>query len=227
MGIERAKIYELDPKGGKLPNDNGIDVCFNPKEYTYDKSLSWDSSKALSDAPMPEFKSPSAMTLAVTLQFDTYEERVSVRAKYVKRLEQLTYMKKKAKDDKDIKNQMPPMVLWVWGKQIFKGVITKLSQKYTMFLSDGTPVRCEVALSIQQVEEDIKGWEKITVGQARKSGTRNVPVNDGDRLDSIAADKLGDASRWGEIAALNGIEDPVNITDSTGKRKSNLDIPNE
>jgi hypothetical protein len=226
MGIERAKIYELDTKGGKV--DDGIDVCFNPKEYTYDKSLSWDSSKALSDAPMPEFKSPAAMTLAVTLQFDTYEERVSVRAKYVKRLEQLTYMKKKAKDDKDIKNQMPPMVLWIWGKQIFKGVITKLSQKYTMFLSDGTPVRCEVALALQQVEEDIKGWEKsMTVGTGRAAGTKSVPVHDGDRLDTIAAAQLGDASRWGEIAALNNVEDPAAITDSSGTRLTSLTIPNE
>ena len=103
---------------------------------------------------MPEFKSPTAMTLSVTLQFDTYEERVSVRDKYVRKLEKLTMMKSKAKDDKDVKNHAPPLVRFCWGKLNFKGVIVSLSQKYTMFLSDGTPVRAEVALKIQNVSED-------------------------------------------------------------------------
>lgn len=50
-----------------------VDVCFNPKEYALDKSIPWESSKAHEDAPLPEFKEPLRMTLAVTLQFDTFE----------------------------------------------------------------------------------------------------------------------------------------------------------
>jgi hypothetical protein len=43
MGIERAKIYELDVKDNKTDVDKGIDVCFNPKEYSLEKAVSWES----------------------------------------------------------------------------------------------------------------------------------------------------------------------------------------
>src|SRR5690242_10140336 len=142
--IERAKIYELD-SSGKTTGD-AIDVCFNPKEYSIEKSLDWENAKSHEDAPPLEFKTPKGMALSVTLQFDTYEEHVSVRDKYIRRLEKLTFMSGKADTDTDVKKHAPPRAMFCWGKLTFKGVINSLSQKYTMFLSDGTPVRAEVAL---------------------------------------------------------------------------------
>src|SRR4051794_35975900 len=133
--IERAKIYELDASGKNV--DPPIDVCFNPKEYSIEKSLDWEASKAHEDAPVPEFKTPKAMSLSVTLQFDTYEERVSVRDKYIRRLEKLTYMTNgPASGEKDVKKHAPPRVMFCWGKMTFRGVINSLGQKYTMFLAD-------------------------------------------------------------------------------------------
>ena len=67
--------------------DTAIDVCFNPKEYDLAKTVQYDNSKSFSDAPPPEFKAPQPMTLTVTLQFDSYEERVSVRDKWVRKIE--------------------------------------------------------------------------------------------------------------------------------------------
>jgi hypothetical protein len=209
MGIERAKIYELDVKDNKTDVDSGIDVCFNPKEYSIDKSLTWEASKAHEDAPMPEFKSPKAMELSVTLQFDTYEERVSVRDKYVRRLEKLTMMKSKAKDEKDVKKHAPPVIRFVWGKLNFKGVISSFGQKYTMFLADGTPVRAECAIKITNViDTAIDDGQTYTTNRAP---TRTHPVTAGERIDTIANDELGDASRWVEIAQLSGLDDPGGI----------------
>lgn len=216
--LERAKIYVLDNDGSnsnaKAEPKNGIDVCFNPKEYSLDKSVNWDSEKAFTDAPQPEFKEPSAMTLSVTLQFDTYEERVSVRDKYVRAIEKLAmmrtaYSKQPSKQDK--KKSSPPVILFVWGRFTFKGVVESLSQKYTMFLSDGTPVRAEVALKIRNVlESRIDDDQKLSSNAS--TSTKTYTVKDGDRLDSIAATELGDASRWPEIAMENNIDDPSKLT---------------
>lgn len=206
--IERAKIYELDASGKSITP--GIDVCFNPKEYQLDKAVAWAPSKAHEDAPMPEFGPPAGMTLSVTLQFDTYEERVSVRDKYIRRLEKLTFMVGKAKDEKDAKKHAPPRVLFVWGNFTFRCVIQSLGQKYTMFLADGTPVRCECALKMLQVQSESEAMETTTNNMAGKTGsTATMTGSKTDRLDLIAADKLGDASRWSEIAALSGIDDPT------------------
>jgi hypothetical protein len=210
--IERAKIYQLDSGGQKV--DPPIDVCFNPKEYSIDKALSWEASKAHEDAPVPEFKSPTAMTLTVTLQFDTYEERVSVRDKYVRRLERLTFMTNgPAKGEKDVKKHAPPRIMFCWGKMTFRGVINSLGQKYTMFLSDGTPVRAEVALKMQQVDTAAANIEDGNMTNlTKKTPTTTYTVQQGDRLDLIAANQLGSASRWHEIADLNGIDNPFDLS---------------
>jgi hypothetical protein len=230
--LERARIYVLPGTGeGKKATDAdyAIDVCFNPKEYSLEKSVEWDSEKAFSDAPNPEFKAPKPMSLSVTLQFDSYEERVSVRDKWVRKLEALTLMKKQLKSGaskKDKEDARPPTILFVWGRFTFKGVVESLSQKYTMFLSDGTPVRAEVALKIRNVL-DMQMDTGKSVDFAKAAGKKQVTVGPNDRIDLIAANELGDAGRWAEIAAFNDIVDPGNIAGADGKRKTSLDLPED
>jgi hypothetical protein len=45
----------------------------------------------------------------------------------------------------------------VWGKFVFKGVVESLTQKFTMFLSDGTPVRCEATLKMKKASQAVTG----------------------------------------------------------------------
>jgi len=222
--LERAKIIVLKADG-KSVNDkeSSIDVCFNPKEYSLEKSVSWKSEKAQTDAPLPEFTEPAAMTLSVTLQFDTYEERVSVREKYTKFIEKLVLMrgdlgKKPTPEQK--KKAMPPVCIFLWGRFSFQGVVESLSQKYTMFLSDGTPVRAECALKLRNVTDKGYGDDKAVTSQPAGGSQQSYTVKDGDRLDTIAADKLGAAGRWTDIAALNKIDDPTKL-----KAGQTLQIP--
>jgi hypothetical protein len=225
--LERARIHVLKGDGTKDDVEDYIEVCFNPKEYSLEKSVDWDAEGAFSDAPHPEFKAPHPMTLSVTLQFDTYEERTNVRDKWVRKIEKLTMMtgdlpkdgKKASNTDKQ--KFRPPTILFIWGRFVFKGVVESLSQKYTMFLSDGTPVRAECALKIRNVinksvdDDKSQSW----TGDA---GTRTVSVGPHDRLDLLAAKHLGDAGRWTEIAAINNITDPATMD---GKDK--LEIPED
>lgn len=234
--LERAKIYVLDNTDTKSYTrktvgdaSSVLDVCFNPKEYSLDKSIEWDSEKSFTDAPPPEFKKPSPMTLSVTLQFDSYEERVSVRDKWVRKLESMTMMKAPLTDKSsatDKKNNRPPTILFVWGEFVFQGVIESLGQKYTMFLSDGTPVRAECALKIRNV---ITAAIDDASNQASfsKSGSADKihSVGPNDRMDLIAMQYYGDPGRWTDIAAHNDIVDPGSFTDSSGKKVGQLKIP--
>jgi hypothetical protein len=210
--LARAQIYILktDGKGGKDDNDDCIEVCFNPKEYSLEKSVAWQNDKSFKDAPQAEFTGPSPMTLSVSLQFDTYEERVSVRRKYVQRIEKCVLMREGLADASDKQKVAPPVILFVWGNFTFKGVAETLSQKYTMFLSDGTPVRAECSLKIRNIIDKLPDEAPIT--STGGGGGKSYTVQEGDRLDSIAATQLGDASRWTEIAMLNDIDDPTKLS---------------
>jgi nucleoid-associated protein YgaU len=99
----------------------------------------------------------------------------------------------------------------LWGRFSFKGVITQLASKYTMFLADGTPVRAELTLTLQNVLDSTVDKDPNNPAPSGGGGGRSYSVKDGDRLDSIAASQLGDASRWVEIAMANGIDDPLDI----------------
>jgi hypothetical protein len=133
--LERARIHVL---GGDGTNNKDvptyIEVCFNPKEYSLEKAVEWDAENAFVDAPTPEFKAPKPMTLSVTLQFDTYEERANVRDKWVRQIEKLTLMtgelpKDGTKASKADKQKFrPPTILFIWGRFTFKGVVESLSQ---------------------------------------------------------------------------------------------------
>jgi hypothetical protein len=229
--LERARIHVLKGDGSTNDAESYIEVCFNPKEYALEKSVEWDAEKAFSDAPQPEFKAPKPMTLSVTLQFDTYEERTNVRDKWVRKIEKLTMMtgdlpKDGTKASKSDKQKFrPPTVLFIWGRFSFKGVVESLSQKYTMFLSDGTPVRAECALKLRNVLDKAVDDDKSQTFNKPSETGKTYKVQDNDRLDLIAATQLGDAGRWAEIAALNDIVDPAKIAGSDGQRKTNLNMP--
>ena len=119
---------------------------FNPKELQVDKSVGWSNAQGAStEDPAQEFKDPQSRSLAVTLYFDTYEQKEDVFKTYVSKLEQMVTIEPSL--------GRPPLVIFQWNKFSFKGVVESLTQKYTMFLPDGTPCRCEVGFKMKSASE--------------------------------------------------------------------------
>ncbi len=137
MSLEKAKLLAKEV-------EVDLDVCFNPKELNIDKSATWEPMDKVNDEPFALFGPPSPASLAATLIFDTYETKQSVYRTYTSKLEQLIHV---------ISNEIkrPPLTLFVWGSFCFQGVVESLSQKYTMFLSNGVPVRAECNLKMKKV----------------------------------------------------------------------------
>ncbi len=141
---ERCTLTNLDK-----PNDKVV-AYYNPKEISIEKKVPWSKhKKSKGDAPTLEFTNAEPETLSVELFFDCYESKQDVYETYVKGLRAMTLIDTNATGVK----KRPPQVMLSWGKKTFlnfKGVITSLSTKYTMFLPDGTPVRASCTLSLQQ-----------------------------------------------------------------------------
>ena len=139
MSLTKALIKSCDGASVELT------VQFNPKELQIDKTVSWTNAQGpVSENPVQEFKEPQSSTLSTTLYFDTYEAKAdgkSVKKAFIDKLEKLVTI------DEGIGR--PPLVIFQWGNFQFKGVVESLSQKYTMFFSDGTPCRCEVGFKMK------------------------------------------------------------------------------
>jgi hypothetical protein len=122
-----------------------VTAQFNPKELQVDKTVSWTNAQGpAAENPEQEFKEPQSASLSCTLYFDTFEKKTDVYAAYVSKLEKMVTIESSL--------GRPPLVRFVWGHFNFVGVVESLSQKYTMFLPNGTRCRCEVGFKMKSAK---------------------------------------------------------------------------
>lgn len=185
-----------------VDNSVTINCMFNPEHYTVRKKNTFHFFTSAVIPPKPEFKNygRSMLTLS-TLYFDVYESG-----------EDLTSITNDLWDlmsptDPEDPTSAPPEVKFKWASFEFTAVISDLSVKYTLFDKDGEPLRSEVSITfIQSENPNIKPHQNPTSGSGPIQEVRKIVS--GDRLDLIAADVYGDATKWRFIAEYNRILNP-------------------
>jgi hypothetical protein len=199
--LKAAKLYDED-------KNVSVDCMFNPYEYSVSKNNAYtERPKNQYDAPVGNFTKAGAQSLRLELFFDTYEAGEDVSKKYTDKLWKFMETKTKVQAD-NTKKVSPPYVIFEWGVFSFKAVITDMTQRFTLFKVDGTPVRAKVSVTFKKYID-----EKDFPGQNPTSGGGDVErvwrVVAGDRLDAIAYEVYGDTSNWRVIAERNKVRDPL------------------
>ncbi|WP_127533978.1 CIS tube protein [Paenibacillus kobensis] len=196
MALEKAMIQPLDYDGNK--KGDAVTVLFNPTEYSIDKSNQLQSTVIPGlPAPVTQFIGGGGQTLSMELFFDTYEQEVDVR-KYTGQVTGLMDM------NPDL--HAPPICMVIWGKMQFKAVLERASQRFTMFLDTGIPVRATLSVTFREYRSMTEQQQQQQTNQADQ--TKQVTVKRGETLWSIAGRECGDPGRWRSIAKANGIADP-------------------
>lgn len=203
--LKKAKIFEVDPDT-RRPKAGVVVTCmFNPYEYTVSKSNQFSEPNAANSRNQPdaEFSKASPQRLKLNLVFDTYEAGKDVRSETDKLWE---LMKVKPRPGRG--KESPPAVAFHWGSFYFVAYITSMTQKFTLFDKDGVPVRAHVDVEFTQyVDVEDNPPQNPTSGGGEVE--RAWQIIGADRLDNIAADVYGDATRWRQIAQFNGIVNPL------------------
>lgn len=222
--LKKLKIYYERPSG-KRPGK--IETLFNPGEISRSRRATWQAEPLAGHggpggaSPEVEFYAVEPETLSVNLFFDTYESRsdaagwalgalppvpgglvsTSTAGDVREYTEQIAAL---ARIDQEL--HRPPVCRLWWGKfDVFQGVLTDLSQNYTMFLEDGTPVRATLSCTFLEVVPQAK----IRVNELHSADVpRTRRVTRTDTLASIAAQEYGDPARWREIARANQVVNP-------------------
>lgn len=196
-------------------------VLFNPTSYSISKSVTWAEperaegsstprSNVKFNAPKLEFGGGQSRELSLKLFFDVTDAPV-VNGERMKDVRKLTdkLVKLTLKERAGNKELAPPKCRVSWGEGRsptmdfpFVGVVQSLTQEFTLFDSNGTPLRANV---------DVKFLEFLSAEVDRR---RNDPefttriVKRGDTLSSIAAEMLDDPARWRIIADANHLDNP-------------------
>lgn len=202
-----------------------IEALFNPTQLAYSRSVTWNATHVAGGNKEAQFQkvdfgSAGLETLTIDLFFDTYEgdpkasttvvpgeptggkdlsrrNAVSV-LKYTNAIASLTQFQP------DL--HQPPVCELYWGTRfLFKGVLQSLSQEFTFFLEDGTPVRATSNCVFQQYQTQ---EDRIQNQLYSADVVKRHLVLPGDTLSSIAAAVYQDPAQWRRIAAANKIENP-------------------
>ncbi|MCX7570273.1 LysM peptidoglycan-binding domain-containing protein [Tumebacillus sp. DT12] len=199
MGLEKATIIVVG-KNTKIP------VLFNPTEYSLSSgnSYAWHKVPGLNQ-PIAQYIIGETPTLTMDLFFDTSEKKSDVRT-YTKKVSGLLNV------DKDL--HAPPVVVFVWGSLSFKGIVEKVSQKFTMFLESGIPVRATLNITFREYKTMKEQWSEIPRQSADR--TKHKMLSEGDQLWMIAEHEYEDPGLWRSIADANSIDNPRRL--ETGRR---------
>ena len=198
--LEAAKIYDL-------AKSITVDCMFNPFEYKVTKTNTYDeSAKNQSSNPQAEFFKGGPQTLVLDLFFDTYEagEDVSLTTNKLWKL----MGSNTTTTGSTNKKVAPPEVAFEWGVFKFEAYITNMTQTFTLFKKDGTPVRAKVNITFSQYT-DKNDYPKQNPTSGAGDIERIWRVVSGDRLDAISYEVYGDTASWRMIAERNKIRDPL------------------
>jgi Contractile injection system tube protein len=158
-----------------------IELMFNPEELTFTRAVKWTAEKGTEgSALLPKVNFSGVEPYKLTLKqilFDTYESKKSVMGA-------INNIRKGVEKCERTTEKRPPVYLMTWGSnnEYFYCVITSLTYKLSMFLSDGTPVRALVDIALQEVEKGTlpggsKGSKSTTVH--RTDGPKPTGVGSG------------------------------------------------
>ena len=213
MATKDLKRAYILPVNGKNAGQR-YEVLFNPAEYSIEKGNTFQSTSLPGlSTPVTQFVTGNADTLSMELYFDTYSPS-SRNANITPREDVRNYTRPIAnlmEIDKEL--HAPPVVEFIWGPPIgtpkgleFRGILEKVSQKFTYFLDDGTPVRATLTVSFKEyktVEEQL-----AQINQQSADRTKLREFKDGDAIWLFAANEYGDPERWRVIADHNQLDNP-------------------
>ena len=190
-----------------------IECMFNPSKFSFSQRNRWESDQIPGKStPTMRYAGGESGAFSLSLVFDTTAAGTAVTT-YTAKLTKLMDIDTSLPGYSAARsNGRPPWVKFHWGTSLhtFKAVITSIDVAFTYFSSAGLPLRANVEMSLEQYEPDANwGPQNPTSGTPRPNRTHQVQV--GDTLDRIAATYYGNPTQWRDIAAANGLRDPLDL----------------
>lgn len=209
MGFEKLTILV---ETGPNKFTKKITALFNPNQITIQKNTNWRLTPAPErDSPGSQFTYGEPATLSLDLFFDTYDSDSSKSKKDVRTYTDEIFKLTTVQEHGNL--HRPPLCQLSWGKftmSDFQWVLQNLTQRFTMFHEDGTPVRATLTCSFRQWRSD--EVEARLLDRQSADVAKRRTVRRGDTLSSIAGEEYQDPALWRPIAQANRIDNPHHLT---------------
>jgi hypothetical protein len=209
--LEKLRIIPLkknvtkDEPDWDADSDNEMVCQFNPESLTMSKNNKWAFRTDIGDStPETTFSGGDSGSMSIELLFDTTKTGDDVRRSYFK-LIKIVLVKPSENDDG---KGEPRQVIVQWGKFMsYIAVVESISQTFTYFKPNGTPLRANVTVSLREVLDQTKLPPQNPT--SRSEVRRTWVVEKGQRIEWIAHKVYGETSAWRHLAEVNNIPNPA------------------
>ena len=193
-----------------LPKETGQEIKFqfNPKELTLTKTAKWgeNTKPGAKKTGVQQYLGPEPAKLSVEMFLDASR---TMDGSVIKAVETLFSCCVPAKGTAEKQKPTPPWVRFQWGSITgFAAHIKSVSVKYTLFTSEGMPIRAVCTVQMEEMGSETKGQNPTSGGLASRSVHTMI---DGDSLPSVAYAEYGDPTLWRALAEANDIDDPMRL----------------
>lgn len=191
-------------------------VLYNPEEYTINK----DNNFAVQNipglgSPIVQFVNGNQRTLEMELFFDTYDTPTLPKQDVREQTNQVADLMKL---DSDL--HAPPVLKIAMASLQFRAVLSRVSQKFVMFMPDGVPVQARLNCTFIEYVDAVQEAKEANLQTADFSKVHVVAP--GETLSAIAGKLYDDPRLWRPIAIANGIADPRRIASGQALRIPSL-----
>lgn len=207
LALQKAMLIVVDGIGVPM----SLRFQYNPTEYTISKSAQWTrpETSGSESTTNPQYSTSLPATVQMEAFFDAFEEPAGDVSKDVETLLQWT----RPTPPSIAKGKpQPPLLAFQWGvSQVltdFRGFLKSVNARYTMFRTDGTPIRATANITLEEVPLDVRR-QNPTSGSLL--GRSSHLLREGETLHSIAHAEYGQAAYWRGLAAFNDVEDPLRL----------------
>jgi hypothetical protein len=209
---------------GQLDPDTWFEASYNPTEYTLSKTAQFAEHAIPGlDSPILQFVRGQAETLTLDLFFDTSDSGMGEHAAAVTEKTDKFYRLVKMSGA----SHAPPICRFSWGERGFAGselygdwagqrrtdgftcVVESLRQRFTLFSSEGVPLRAVLTVSMKEYKSVEQQLSELNLQSADQ--THAHTVRQGETLSDIATAAYGDPREWRTIAVTNAIADPLAV----------------
>ncbi|HLP10611.1 MAG TPA: hypothetical protein VK177_01700 [Flavobacteriales bacterium] len=209
-------IFYPDPKlpGVGIP----FPVQYNPTTLNINHSVSHDLTDITPKGAMPKFLSSNPRTVSLELLFDgtgaspsSLESITSLASDAgiptvgdIKRVDVQVQLFLKLAYQIGSEEHGPLYIMMVWGTFVMTCKLDSASVNYTMFDSDGTPLRARLSISVTEYIDDSLIGKILNLSSPDLS--KSVTIVEGDSLQLLCHKIYGNAALYTQVAAVNKLD---------------------
>ncbi|MBE2184513.1 MAG: hypothetical protein IAE89_13875 [Anaerolineae bacterium] len=199
-GLKPATITNLDDPS-KI-----VKCMFNPFEFSITKSNTWgENAGSGQDQGRVRFQKGGPRSLTLNLIFDTSDKGTDVQNLTRPLWDMMKVTQANASAETNLSD--PPDVEFNWNEKIkFRAIIKQLTEQFTFFKEDGTPIRCKITIALQEREQE-------DPPPAQQPGAAGEATEAGETVTS--ADNVAGTEGWRGSASASGIDNPLNVPAGT------------